>query len=210
MKNPANNNLYSPPLFGLVLAGGKSVRMGRDKGLLRWHDKAQRYYLADLLENLCERTFISCRADQAKKIADDGYQALPDNAPAEAQYGAILSAMSAYPDSAWLVVACDLPLLDLNALTLLVHQRDPLKLATAFKDGNNGLPEPLAAIWEPRARDMLIQKLSEGVTCPRKALIRSAPDVKLILPAEPATIMNVNTPEAAKEAMAVLKSYAAK
>lgn len=195
------------PLYGLVLAGGKSRRMGQDKGLLRWHGKAQRYFLADLLENFCEQIFISCRADQAAEIKNAGYQPLPDSSEAKAQYGAILTAMSAYQDTAWLVIACDLPLIDAKALNYLIRQRNPRKLATAYRSPENSLPEPLAAIWEPIAKEMLLQKFAGGVDCPRKALIRSEEKVKLIDPPHEAYIMNVNTPEAAQSAREFIKNY---
>ncbi|MEP6951744.1 MAG: NTP transferase domain-containing protein, partial [Ginsengibacter sp.] len=51
----------TPLLNGLVLAGGKSERMGYDKGMIVWHGREQQYYLADLLKNLCEEVYISCR-----------------------------------------------------------------------------------------------------------------------------------------------------
>lgn len=50
-----------PPVNGLVLAGGRSLRMGRDKGAIAWHGKPQREYAADMLKNLCGEVFISCR-----------------------------------------------------------------------------------------------------------------------------------------------------
>lgn len=195
--NSINNHGGIPPLNGLALAGGQSMRMGRDKGLLNWHGKPQRYYLADLLAQCCAQVYISCRADQVDAIVAAGYKALPDTAAAPAQYGAILSAMTARPDSAWLVLACDLPLVDSDTLAYLAGQRDPAKLATAFAGADDGLPEPLAAIWEPAARSMLLGKLAEGITCPRKALIRSESDVKLIEAPHSAALTNVNTPEAA-------------
>jgi molybdopterin-guanine dinucleotide biosynthesis protein A len=196
-----------PRLNGLVLAGGKSTRMGHDKGLMRWHGKAQRYFLADMLESFCEQIFISCRADQVVKIETEGYHALADSSEAKAQFGAILSAMDAYPDRAWLVVACDLPLIDRSAISHLARRRDPDKLATAYRNPDNGLPEPLAAIWEPSAKQMLIQKFAQGIDCPRKALIRSEGKVKLITPSNQASIMNVNTPEAARAARGLISDY---
>ena len=66
----------TPPLFGLVLAGGKSQRMGEDKGLINYHGKIQREYMADLLDDICEETFISCRPEQAAEI--EHYPTLPD------------------------------------------------------------------------------------------------------------------------------------
>jgi molybdopterin-guanine dinucleotide biosynthesis protein A len=193
-------------LYGLVLAGGISKRMGHDKGLMRYHGKAQRYYLADLLKQQCDRVFISCRPDQYKAITDAGYDALPDDGQAKEQYGAILSALTAYPDKAWLVAACDLPLVDRGALAYLIKQRDTAVLATAYESPGDGLPEPLLAIWEPRSRSMLLDKLSQGVTCPRKALIRSTPDIKLVAPQNPLLAMNANTPDAARGARSLIRS----
>lgn len=195
-----------PRLVGLVLAGGKSTRMGRDKGMIDWHGKAQRYYLADQLADYCDEVVVSCRADQCGSITDAGYKPLSDNSEATGQYGAILTALNAYPDSALLVVACDLPLINSQALAKLVHSRNSHKLATAYRDTTSELAEPLAAIWEPSAQKMLLRVFSEGITCPRKALILNKSEVKLIDPPTPETIMNVNTPEAAQSAREILKS----
>ena len=52
----------------MVIAGGKSKRMGFDKGTIEWHAKEQRYYAADLLKELCGEVFISCRPEQEKDI----------------------------------------------------------------------------------------------------------------------------------------------
>lgn len=199
------NNHKTAPLYGLVLAGGKCQRMGKDKGLLNWHGKPQRYFLADMLATSCQQTYISCRPDQVEEILAAGYQPLPDIDVAEGQYRAILSAMAAQPASAWLVVACDLPLFDNQAMALLIKERDASKLATAYKN-YEGLPEPLAAIWEPASQTMLLNKLSiDRITCPRKALIRSVSNVKLIKPALAHSITNVNTPSAAKTVKALIK-----
>ena len=51
-------------IMGLVLAGGRSQRMGMDKGMLQYHGKPQREYLYEQLEPICSRVFLSIRPEQ--------------------------------------------------------------------------------------------------------------------------------------------------
>jgi len=177
-------------LNGLVLAGGKSLRMGYDKSSIEWHGKEQRYYMADLLKQYCDEIFISCRADQQNEV-DSHYKTLPDTFVDLGPYGAILSAFREKPDAAWLVVACDLPLLDIETLQYLVAHRNPSAVATTFESPFDGLPEPLITIWEPKAYPVLLSFLSQGYTCPRKALRNN--DVHIIKAENADALMNVNT-----------------
>jgi len=55
-------------LYGLVLSGGKSTRMGMDKGMIPYHGIPQRDYLYDLLSSVCEKTFVSLRRDQQSDL----------------------------------------------------------------------------------------------------------------------------------------------
>jgi molybdopterin-guanine dinucleotide biosynthesis protein A len=193
------NNI--PPLYGLVLAGGRSKRMGKDKDLMEWHGKAQRYYAADMLKDFCEEVFISCRPEQAKDI-DISYLALPDTFLNMGPYGAILSALRTQRDKAWLIVACDLPLLNEKTLAFVKAQRDVHKIATSYQSPYDGLPEPLIAIWEPDSYATLLNFLGQGISCPRKVLINS--DIKLLHPPDPEALMNVNTVEDVAKAQEIL------
>jgi molybdopterin-guanine dinucleotide biosynthesis protein A len=181
-----------PALRGLVLAGGQSLRMGRDKGLIDYHGKPQREYLADLLKPFCAEVFLSTRHDQPLPEGS-AYPALPDTFLDLGPFGALLSAFRAMPDSAWLVVACDLPLLDEKTLRQLVSQRSTQSLATAFNNPTKAFPEPLITIWEPKAYPTLLTHLSQGSSCPRKVLINN--NIKLINLENPDVLTNVNTPE---------------
>lgn len=181
-----------PVLNGLVLAGGKSVRMGQDKGAIKWFNKEQRYHIADILMQQCDDVFISCRTDQQLQLAE-AYKALPDTFVNLGPYGAILSAFREQPDSAWLVVACDMPLLDSATLTHLIENRDPSSIATTYKSDFEGLPEPLITIWEPKSYPVLLAYLAQGYSCPRKVLINS--DVLVLSPLNSAALTNVNTPQ---------------
>src|SRR5690606_9884086 len=104
-------NVEPVPLNGLVLAGGRSSRMGMDKGRISYHEKDQRVHTAELLSEMCEEVFISCRADQLDKMPQAILSVL-DTFIGLGPLGAILSAFRSKPDSAWYVLACDIPLID--------------------------------------------------------------------------------------------------
>ncbi|GAA4461979.1 hypothetical protein GCM10023093_07680 [Nemorincola caseinilytica] len=192
------------PLYGLVLAGGRSVRMGRDKGAIPWHGREQRYYMADMLAPLCEHVYISCRAEQQDEI-DAAYHTLPDSYEGGGPLIAILSAFRARPDVAWLVVACDLPLLDAGTLRYLIANRDAKGIATTFRGPEDGLPEPLVTIWEPAAYAILLQHIANGYKCPRKALIFNEANVRMLDAPDAAKILNANTQADADKVMQLLK-----
>ncbi|RVU00650.1 molybdopterin-guanine dinucleotide biosynthesis protein MobA [Mucilaginibacter limnophilus] len=177
---------------GLVLAGGKSVRMGFDKGAINWHGKEQRYYLADVLKNFCAEVFISCREEQSGEIAK-GYETLTDTFLNLGPMGAMLSAFRAQPDNTWLVVAADLPLLDEATIQYLIDNRNTASIATAYKSVHDDFPEPLITIWEPKSYPVLLSFLAQGYSCPRKVLINS--DTTLLNAPYPSALTNVNTPE---------------
>ncbi len=176
------------PLCGLVLAGGESVRMGKDKGLLDYFGKSQRMYSLEMLEKLNLKTYLSVRKEQKldqNNIIEDKFIGL-------GPFGAICSAFQHDPNTAWLVMATDLPYADEKLIRRLMTNRDSSKVATALKGKNKKFPEPLITIWEPKAYPIMLQFLAQGISCPRKVLINS--DVKLV-EVDDDFITNVNTPE---------------
>lgn len=193
-----------PKLNGLVLAGGKSRRMGNPKDKINWHGKEQRYYAADLLAPFCDEVFISCRQDQLENF-EPNYNALTDTFLNMGPFGGILSALRSQRDTAWLVVACDLPLLDEKSLEFLIENRNIEKAATTYESPFDGLPEPLITIWEPKSYPLLLNFLGSGITCPRKVLINS--DTLILKPGNPDSLMNVNTPEDRAKAQEILRKH---
>src|ERR1700687_5122815 len=94
-----------PNLFGLVLAGGRSVRMGRDKGSIVYHGVDQRSYCHQLLTPYCQKVFISCRKDQSSLLSPGQlpvFDLEKDLGPA----GGLLSAHQFNPSVSWIVLAC--------------------------------------------------------------------------------------------------------
>ena len=191
------------PLKGLVLAGGKSTRMNRDKGKIAYHGKEQRLYMNDLLSKLTSQSFLSIRNEQLVEFASD-VKTIGDVHLGLGPYGAILSAFQKDPNAAWLVTACDQPLLNEDTLKYLVSKRSPSKLATAFYNSETDFPEPLITIWEPRAYSRMLYFLSLGYSCPRKVLINS--DIELVKLENEVVLRNANTPEELEELTLTLKA----
>lgn len=182
-----------PVLNGLVLAGGKSIRMGIDKGTVNWRGKEQRYYMADMLKGFCKEVFISCRDIAQQAEIDKQYKTITDTFTGLGPYSGILSAFREKPEAAWLVIACDLPLVDEQLLHHLTEHRSVKHIATAYQSAITSFPEPLITIWEPKSYPILLQFLSQGYSCPRKVLINS--DINLLQVPDAESLSNVNTPE---------------
>jgi molybdopterin-guanine dinucleotide biosynthesis protein MobB len=183
--------LAARPLRGLVLAGGHSRRMGRDKALLEYDGVPQVERAARLLESCCQTVHISARAGQGREML--GRPLIEDRFVEMGPVGGILSALEADPEAAWLVLGCDLPFVTPELLDALLAGRDPWRVATVFRDPASGLPEPLCAVWEPRSRALLLGNLAAETRCPRRALDHKGA-LLLDLP-DPRALENVNRPE---------------
>ena len=135
--------------YGLVVCGGKSERMGSDKGMLTYHHKPQRYHAYDMLAHCCDRTFLSCNASQGSSVSK-GYDVLPD-APLYNEIGpmaALLTAFQKFPEKDFLFIGCDYPLLTSGELNSFTNFCEGLTGAAAFYHQPFQIYEPLLA-WYP-------------------------------------------------------------
>lgn len=176
-------------LNGLILSGGYSSRMGRDKALLHYHGMPQRDYLRRVLLSCCEEVFLSCRPDQPMEAE---WQIVKDVFDFRSPLNGIISALQQYPDRAWLVVAVDMPRVDEQVLLQLVAARDPEKIASCFYNPARKMPEPLLTIWEPSALPVLLRHVAAGTTGPQHVLNSEA--IHAIQPLDSAIFLNVNYP----------------
>jgi molybdopterin-guanine dinucleotide biosynthesis protein A len=187
------------PVLGLVLAGGMSSRMRRDKATLEYSGKNQLERAVDLAAKHLPQVFVSVRAGQAADPSRARYPLIVDSVPGEGPIVGIRSALAARPEAAWLVLACDLPFLSDAALAQLLAERDPAASATAFRSAHDGLPEPLCAIWEPKSAAELAAYQAADGRCPRKFLMRYG--AKILEPRDRRALDNINTPEEYREAL---------
>jgi len=180
-------------VLGLVLAGGRSRRMGRDKALLPHDGGTQLEHAAALLADVTDGVYVSVRADQANDPVRGRFDHVVDRYEGIGPLAGILSALEQSPDADWLIVACDLPNLDRRTLENLLTEAPDDAPLVAYRSSSDGLPEPLCALYRPAAADALRRYSADGVHCPRKIMLREEA-VLLDLPA-PDALHNVNTPE---------------
>lgn len=188
-------------LYGLILTGGKSARMGKDKSMLEYHSKPQSQHLYELVHKFLPCTFLSVRENQKIKIEAN---VIEDTLNTKSPINGILSAMKAFPEKSWLVLACDLPHVSMQTIEQLIESQDTSKIATVYATKKTGLPEPLVAIWEYSALEALEQyHLIENKNCPRKFLLNN--DIKRIIPQDDMELYNANSPDEYKKAKEMLK-----
>lgn len=177
-------------IFGLILSGGRSLRMGQDKGLIPYYGKPQREHLHDLLNKFCDEVYLSCKTtEDTPKFLNPIVDRYDLNSP----LNGILSAFEHTPSVAWITVPVDMPMIDEQAIQFLIDHRDTNKLATCFVDSDGEKPEPLFALWEPDAFELLKRYHAAGEFSPRKFLMEHP--VSLLNPPSKTIYQNINTPE---------------
>ena len=193
---------FPAPPHGLLLAGGCSRRMGKDKSSISYAGTTQPELAAELLRSRCAEIFLSLRKGQNNATGLENFNVVHDRWESAGPLIGILSAMTEHPGAAWLVIACDLPFLDRITLDNLLAQRDPTKIATAYRSSYDGKPEPLCAIYEAHALLILDDFFANDIRCPRKILMQTEP--LLLDPVNPRALDNVNTPKDYEKAVHAL------
>ena len=184
------------PIRGLVLAGGRSSRMGSDKAALLHPDgRTLLRRCCDLLfEAGCESVAVSLRHDQELPSGIEDCEIVRD--PEGESLGPIagmVSGMRLHPGADWLVLACDLPRLDVETLSNLIASRRDGETFLSYQSEFDGLPEPLCALYTHGALPVLEQAQADDLRCPRKILIRN--ECRLLDPVAARALENANTPE---------------
>ncbi len=180
-------------VYGLVLAGGMSRRMGIDKAALLSDGMTQLSRAVTLLENYVEKVYVSTNIGQSDDAVRRDFDLIVDKYDNIGPLAGILSAMDLFPKRNWLVVACDLPNLDATTIEYLLGNWEKTQPMTAFQSVLDGMPEPLCAIYQSVARPIIDSFVGQGIHCPRKILL-NAPTCLLTQP-NPGALHNINRPE---------------
>ncbi len=172
-----HNLLPGHPVWGCVLIGGKSRRMGTPKHLIEqdgytWVERA-----VAALDKHVEQIVVSGAGELPDLM--NHLQRVDDPPDLFGPIAGVLSVLRTWPNVSWLVVACDQPDIQPQALQWLLAQRqERVKAILPTLDGKGNV-EPLLAYYDVSCKDdleniarqgsMQINRLKDviDVQCPR-------------------------------------------
>ena len=150
-------------LTGLVLCGGKSIRMGRDKAFIVYHNKPQYAHVCDMLNPFCDEVIISCNNTQKTQI-NQPYKYIADNSKFSdnGPITGVLSAFNQIKSSGLLVIGCDYPNLTQADIKKLIDAREKDVDVVCYKNTETNFEEPILAIYEEQCAKMLLNFYNSG------------------------------------------------
>ncbi len=179
--------------YGLVLTGGKSLRMKRDKALIEYHGVPHAKFIRDHLKKYCHEVYLSAQPGQWSGTALENYPTLPDDQPDLGPLGGILAAFTKHPNANWFIVACDLAKFNQQTIETLLENYNPTKAAVAYRHREKDFAEPLCALYTPKAQPIFNNALSKNILCPVQIL--KLADVQILDQPDGINLLNVNTTE---------------
>lgn len=177
---------------GVVLAGGESRRMGRDKALLPWLGDTLAGHARARLAAVCGEVLV---ADRGRAVLS-GARSIADG-PGAGPAAALLGAAVVVPGRSLLVLACDLPALPVSLLAELARQGAGADLVMPISARG---PEPLAAFFGPGALAVLAASVERGELALHRLIddlslrVVRVEGARLARHGDPATLfVNINT-----------------
>ncbi len=189
----ARGRWLAAPLYGCVLIGGQSRRMGRAKHLIEVDGRTWLQRTVELVGRECERVIIAGAGDVPEALA--AHIRLPDVPGAAGPMAGILAAMRWAPTASLLVTACDQPDLTGEALTWLLSARRPGAWAVLGKLAGSDRADPLPGLYNSRCRHVLEQLAARGDYRLRRIADHPKVLTRPVPPALAAAWRNLNTPE---------------
>ncbi|KAL4802434.1 MobA-like NTP transferase domain-containing protein [Aspergillus unguis] len=212
-------------MLPLLLAGGRSSRMGTRKELLavthiplyehqlvRLHrvTESETVYLSlpdpSCLGPILDNPHIEPLGPETLRLHHqtrsfsihllyDRDSAEPPNADDNGPAAGLAAAYKMEPRATWLVAACDYPFLSVSALAQL---RDQQAGAVTCFENTHGIYEPLLGVWTPPALALLCENVKNGILGPKFVVVKT--NGTTIRPKDEVWLFNMNTPEEYEQA----------
>jgi molybdopterin-guanine dinucleotide biosynthesis protein A len=141
-------------LTGIVLAGGKSRRLGMNKALLVLKGKKLIDYPLQLLEKCCSHVIIS--SNQPLPLTYPAFpDVIPENSPMSGIYSCLLQSKTPYN----VILSCDMPFLNEDLIQYLTGRIERNKIIVPVH--HNDLMEPLCAIYPTHSAKSLLDSIQK-------------------------------------------------
>lgn len=186
----------------VILAGGKSSRMGRDKALLKIKERTVLEDLTRLTTRLFDETLIIVNDKDKLKGQDLGFVKIYEDLIKErGPLAGIYTGLSYSCNIASCIFTCDMPFIDETIIRNLVDAWEENCDVTCLQNAE-GYHEPFPGIYQRRSRGLIQSLLEKGsISICRYLEIASAHF--LPIPHGRETVLtNMNTPEEYQEVIA--------
>lgn len=179
------------PLKGIVLAGGKSTRMGTDKAFLTLQG---RYFYQTIYEKLrpfCTEVIVSVNKNQVIQHPFE-YPVIVDTYEEQGPLGGLLTAFNLQP-ATYIMLGVDMLKVQHEHIQSLIHNHDIACGCTMYFNANSRFYEPMLSIWEPTKLKELAVYFNKGGRSFQKFL--NSISINAIPCNDCSFLYNVNTPD---------------
>ncbi|MTI33485.1 molybdenum cofactor guanylyltransferase [Xanthovirga aplysinae] len=140
-------------LTGIILAGGRSSRMGKDKALLSLNGKLFMEYIIEAIESLTSNIIIIGQEEEYEQF---GYPVYSDLIPGRGPLGGIYTGLYYSANSSNLILSCDIPCVTSDLLKYLFNKAYGYRVTVC---SHQQKIEPLIGVYQktclPLLKDML-------------------------------------------------------
>jgi len=147
----------SSTVSGIILAGGQSRRMGRDKALIDFQGKPIIAHVIDTLRTLVQDVVVVSNRSNSYDLL--GAHVVADYDPPCGPLGGIAAGLQAMDSELAIVVACDMPFLNVSLLRWLIDQAEGYD-AVVPQTGDEY--EPLHAIYRRTCYNPIARRIEQG------------------------------------------------
>lgn len=145
-------------LGGIILAGGRSARMGREKALLEWHGELLIQRAIRLMQTVCAEVVVVTSSEAVRQAVP--VRTVPDVQPGQGPLGGLYAGLQAMSQEYNAVVACDMPWI----------QPEAFRHLAAWAPGYDAVMlrrpsgwEPLHALYARRCLPAIAASLQAGL-----------------------------------------------
>ena len=142
---------------GIILAGGKSARMGTDKGMLWFRDKFLIEYSIESLKPFCNTLLISSGNDDYRMF---GYPVIKDVILNKGPVGGIYSCLLESASPVNIVLPCDMPMINAQIIERLVQQASSAQIVVFIN--TKGEMEPLCGMYNKEVLPFMMDRIIAG------------------------------------------------
>ena len=151
-------------ITGIVLSGGKSSRMGREKGLCTLYGKPLIEYGVELLLEVCDDVIVSANSNSYDYL---GLPVVKDNVPGAGPAGGLSSAIHFSETDDNFILSCDMPFVSNGLIRFILSHKNGHQAVVPV---NNGFPEPLCAYYRKDTATVFDNSIKNGIYKIQKVL----------------------------------------